>query len=1657
MDRETSAIRATLSEASEVCARYLSDVRSAACDGAAAQSRLTDAELRIARAGCGPEALGGLLERYLACMPRTDSVGFANQLSGGVTLGGVVGEMASAVASTTMATREAAPAATEIELELVRHVVQLAGMPSHSEGVATSGGTQSNLVAMLCARSRAVPDAKEEGLWGGPRLVAFVSDQAHYSFASAANQLGLGTKHLRCVKSDAAGRMIPEELEAAIASSEQAGETPFFVAATAGTTVMGAFDPIREILAVCKRHPSVWLHVDGAWGGPVILSRKHKHMIDGVQKADSFSIDMHKLLSVPLTCSIFVTSHQQQLRTACSAGNRTYLFHTDDDDCVDLGERSLACGRRSDCVKAWMSWKSLGDEGYEEAIDRLMDLAQRMPHMVSAHPRLEMLHTPEFLNVCFRYAPRDGRTRDLNRLNLEVRSRLLARGRWVVNYAHMGPTTCIRFVLTNFRLAESDVESLVQTIEEIGDELVAAESGLPCDNGYAYQCAESYGSLADVTPLACIVKCSETQRCTAWKWTPTNESMGSCLLSCRQGLVSSPGSCGGVIECAAGTELLDNADMSGMPVSTTEGPDGCARLCRLSSECTGYTADAAAGTCTLKKGNPGSTSSRDGLCSGFVRCSTALGIASSALSRQNCTLITSYTHRKARDSSGTPSQCVSTMLCTPGLAAGSGSVHIGDDIGADDWECARACSLVPNCTAYSVMAGSTQDLTTPSCRMWTGSVSLVSDATSTTQGCQGYTMDYARSARAQQCWLKKKMTLSPLPTTADARQGRNLCSARFKCTPMSGFTGNPLSTVTRAYGGDDYCMSLCMTTSGCVSYVVASNPDTLVPNCTLYAAGASSVYWVSSCAGTLQCRATSGISGQVISTSVTQTDEDCGQLCRNSDGCVGWTVSPVAPFQYRCTLLRSVSGNASAPSACFATLQCAPRTSIVGDNIESVTTTGDFECSALCHRRKGCVGFSYIDGSSPNCYLKSSASSVKRNIASSCSRVLKCKSASAIKDGVYTTVNVDDEDDQERDNLLVGELCFGDGCSPIEVGKQVTAKLEVSAARRSDHESRPIASSMSSDQLFVVCGSTRIAVPFTLQSKVTDSIDVRDIARGKLLGTGSFSTVYQARWKDQEVAIKSYPPQVFMDEDLYCGIVQETEICTHLRNPYIVLFYGTAVSKDCFYLVMEFVKHGSLGGLIQQQKLSQSFKLRCALDVAKGMNFLHQNNIIHRDLKTDNVLISSLDERSPVIAKISDFNTSRFIGSEAYKTKTKGVGTPAYMAPEILDGKNYSQMADVFSYGIVLWSLYTQKKPYEDLRSHFAVLNFVTTGKREPIPQDAPPLVQRLIDKSWAQNPDTRPSFSVLAQELEAMNPRGPRLPRCPGVRPRGVRRTELEARAFLQKEYELKEWIWQCLGVRIAGVKDLTDGVILCRLAEAVKPGSVGNFAMKPANMFARLDNVSKFLQAVRKHGVPDGALFTAQDLAHEKNLPLVVVCMAVIGWHMSRSCAKFGQWPSSVGKVFSAEKTHEAMLLLRNPKPRTPEHPDPEPSTSPEPDPVEQLESELQEHKRMLSDTKQQVATLAEQNSALHTGIQMAAGQLAVLGEERQTELVSKEQWQTENPVLHRAMIMGESLHAKYSESRVFSLLLMVACLLFLPASVLVLCATMVRASLRGPRKTH
>nr|XP_004231067.1 serine/threonine-protein kinase STY46 isoform X1 [Solanum lycopersicum] len=306
---------------------------------------------------------------------------------------------------------------------------------------------------------------------------------------------------------------------------------------------------------------------------------------------------------------------------------------------------------------------------------------------------------------------------------------------------------------------------------------------------------------------------------------------------------------------------------------------------------------------------------------------------------------------------------------------------------------------------------------------------------------------------------------------------------------------------------------------------------------------------------------------------------------------------------------------------------------------------------------------------------------------------------------------------------------------------QLRAALEREISRTEKSWPSPSKSLKKQEQDMIKCEFDHLTIPF-------DGVDVWEIDHQLLkfeykIASGSYGDLYKGTYCSQEVAIKILKSER-LNTELQTEFAQEVYIMRKVRHKNVVQFIGACTSPPNLCIVTEYMSGGSVYDYLHKQR--GSFKLptvlKVAIDVSKGMNYLHQNNIIHRDLKAANLL---MDENE--VVKVADFGVARVKAQTGVMTAE--TGTYRWMAPEVIEHKPYDHKADVFSFGVVLWELLTGKIPYEYLTPLQAAIGVVQKGLRPTIPKHTPPKLADLLETCWQQDPTSRPDFSAIVDILQ--------------------------------------------------------------------------------------------------------------------------------------------------------------------------------------------------------------------------------------------------------------------------------------------------------------------
>ncbi|ELP92662.1 protein serine/threonine kinase, putative [Entamoeba invadens IP1] len=275
-----------------------------------------------------------------------------------------------------------------------------------------------------------------------------------------------------------------------------------------------------------------------------------------------------------------------------------------------------------------------------------------------------------------------------------------------------------------------------------------------------------------------------------------------------------------------------------------------------------------------------------------------------------------------------------------------------------------------------------------------------------------------------------------------------------------------------------------------------------------------------------------------------------------------------------------------------------------------------------------------------------------------------------------------------------------------------------------------------------------------LKTQLTTRLDYDMLKEEKKIGEGSFGVVFKGKFREYDVAIKKMKNCATDNKGLE-EFSKEVAMLDKFRSDYLVHFYGAVFIPNKICMVSEFCKYGSLQDLLKKRSedfVSEKMKVKFMIDAAKGIEYLHNNGILHRDIKPDNFLIPSIEEDVPVNAKLTDFGTSRNINMMLTNmTFTKGIGTPTYMAPEILDKMNYKLSADIYSFAMTMLEVasWAPAFPANRFKHPWDVADFVTSGKRLPQPDNVSDGIFTVITNSWCPRSAERWKIEKIVEQLE--------------------------------------------------------------------------------------------------------------------------------------------------------------------------------------------------------------------------------------------------------------------------------------------------------------------
>lgn len=382
----------------------------------------------------------------------------------------VVGELLIGAMNQSLDSWDQSPSATFMDQEMIQWLTSQFGYSDASDGVFTSGGTQSNYMALLIARDAYCKkqwnhDVKRSGL---PehfnRMRILCSESAHFTVKKSAAQLGLGESAVITVKTDENHRMSPAHLRSAIDKIKTEGLLPFLIVGTCGTTDFGSIDPVHELSVIAKEE-DIWLHIDAAFGGALILSHSHRRKLNGIHQADSITVDFHKLFYQPISCGAFLLKNGEHFNLMNHVANYLNPEEDRDEGIPNLVSKSTQTTRRFDSLKLYLSLKTIGTDLFAKLIDSTFELATDVADFLVEQEDFEVLtKEPELNTVVFRYVS-DQR---IDQLNRKIQQELYH------SYAAIAKTTIdernyLKFTMLNPRTTFKDVVDIIDRIRVLGE------------------------------------------------------------------------------------------------------------------------------------------------------------------------------------------------------------------------------------------------------------------------------------------------------------------------------------------------------------------------------------------------------------------------------------------------------------------------------------------------------------------------------------------------------------------------------------------------------------------------------------------------------------------------------------------------------------------------------------------------------------------------------------------------------------------------------------------------------------------------------------------------------------------------------------------------------------------------------------------------------------------------------------------------------------------------------------------------------------------------------------------------------------------------------------------------------------------------------------
>lgn len=402
-----------------------------------------------------------------------------------VVIPALLGEAVLTAVNSSLDTWDQSAGGTLIERRLIDWTAGRIGLGEDADGVFTSGGSQSNFQALLLAREEAFAKAAAAAAYEGktlskhdflPRLRILASEAGHFSVQKSAKMLGLGMDAVIAVETDQDRRMRPAALARELERCRTEDLVVMAVVATAGTTDFGSIDPLPRIADLCS-WAGTWFHVDAAYGCGLLASPTRRHLLDGIERADSVTVDFHKSFFQPVSSSAVLVRDGSVLRHATYYADYLNPARMAEQRIPNQVDKSIQTTRRFDALKLWLTLRIMGADAIGSLFDEVVDRAAQAYDLLADDPRFEVVTKSQLSTVVFRYLPPAGPERELaDDANLHAREAIAASGDAVVAGTKVDGRHYLKFTLLNPETSLDDIAHVLELLAEHAGRFVDEKS-----------------------------------------------------------------------------------------------------------------------------------------------------------------------------------------------------------------------------------------------------------------------------------------------------------------------------------------------------------------------------------------------------------------------------------------------------------------------------------------------------------------------------------------------------------------------------------------------------------------------------------------------------------------------------------------------------------------------------------------------------------------------------------------------------------------------------------------------------------------------------------------------------------------------------------------------------------------------------------------------------------------------------------------------------------------------------------------------------------------------------------------------------------------------------------------------------------------------------